>query len=1141
MQQALEGEADPLLRSSTSARPTGTVIGSRGDAFDSIECCTQAVLSDQLGGDLLPASSTSAQLFETANPGRSEPLAWSSAAPEGLGVGRNFDQVEGFEDGLRWSLGSPDGAIVGVANPSGVAGKLDIFKSFCPGWFGVCETQATFQIQRQFNAAVRNTGKDFKFSAVHGAPAPFRPGSSVAGSWTGTSQFSSSPLRQVQISWPSDEFSSGRLCVAAGRLQGMPAVIATVYLPPKGPTYPRAKELGEDLLRPLSQELVYGRSGCRAIIGDFNCAPGSLVAHQLWQDCGWIEVQDEMARRHGLTPFNTCKGASRADQIWISPELSRFLTDVGYADLFADHRLLVARFAVPKHEEMQWFWQQPQRLPWHGVNKEDMRVCYEAMPEIERSSDTTSTLRQWARKVETSARTATSCPEDFPNSCLGRCRVKAPRLRQCSLQVPSNPREGHFVIQDSFLGRAVQLWYAQLRRLESLLHNVRRGSNSHEAAAERSIVWQRILTAKGFQKNFARWWRQRPIKLQGAPDCLDSWPPETGTLEVIVNDFKQNYDRFSSWHRDRRQRVIQAKWKEGQDSCFRVARPNPKEQLETLVDTVEQCIEVCDASRQLVRVSYPFPTERILKWTLNQVPAIVRCVDGLYEVESDLVLCDGQVLSCKLIVDEISVIQERLLELWNGRWGRHAGVPESHWQQICDFARRFLPRAALELPPVCYEQWIVCAKAFKLKAATGPDGVSREDILSLPRTAIEELLNIFSDIERGAPWPDQWRRAFVHCVEKFAGAEAVSAYRPITLLSIVYRCWASARTGQLLTHLSQLRAPHQCGFTKDCMPADIWFWIQSGIEAAVASGGSRCGVVADIIKCYNCIPRQPIWPMLHVLGVPTFFTACWSKFLSGLQRSFVVRQSVGPEAESSCGFPEGCPLSCAAMTALDVTWHCYQAHYCPGARALSFVDNLEVVASRPVDAVRGLATMKSFCDKVSLQLDDDKLYGWATTSSDRRSLEAAGVRTVLEARDLGGQVTYCSKHFVHVVVDRIASVKPCFAALRKSGLCLWDRKKCIVGALWPKGLHGCEGVKLGATHFTSLRAGVMRACGWDRPGASPLIRVSLIHGDKLDPFFYQLWRCFWMFCRQCGHNEEIRSAWQALAVVIVLHKAHSRR
>lgn len=1132
-QQSVETGLSLLPSSSTSARPIGIANNGRRDGPVSAEGCIEADDSEGTGCALLPSSSTSAQLCEPAIFGRRAHSVTSVSSREDAGSG---DEQQGFcepvetldpGEAIHWSLGCPGGGIVGTCNPSGVANKLHIFGSFTPGWFSVCETQATARIQKQFNAAVKKPASKHGFYAVHSAPAPLRPGSIQAGSWTGTSQFNSSPLRQVNINWPSDEFSSGRVCIAAGKLQGLPITLASVYLPPDGPTYPRARALRELLLEPLSKELVVGRGGCRAIVGDFNCSPGSLVAQQLWTDCGWVEIQDEMSRRHGLPPFNTCKEASRVDQVWISPELARFLVDVGWADMFPDHKLLTARFRIPDGDDKQWFWQQPQGLPWHSVDKKLVADKYDALPGLDLETDPSDALRAWAKKFERAVKESVTNTEDCPSSCLGRCQVRGPRLRNSAVQVPKHSREGDFQVHDSFLGRACQLWFQQLRRLESLLRNARKNSQSEEAAQERSLVWQRVLQAKGFQHRFDLWWMRRPLQLQGAPETLDRRVPDAQSLELIVADFKQNYDRFASWHSSRRQRVIKARWQEKQDSCFRVVRPNPREQLETLVDTFDQRIEVCDASCQYVRVETAFPTEGILRWTLNKIPAVVRQVDDrVYEVDSDLVLCDGQILSCKILVDEISQIQDRLVALWNGRWGQHAGVPQDHWQRICSFAARFLPRLELHLQPVSYEQWVASAKTFKLKAARGPDGLSREDILSMPRVVTEELLIIFSKIEGGSLWPSQWLKALVVCLEKHAGAETVNDYRPITLLSIAYRCWASARTNQLLTHLSKMRAPHQCGFTQDCMPADIWFWIQSGIEASIASGGSKCGIVADIVKCYNCIPRQPLWPLLQCLGIPSFFTHCWSRFLDGLQRSFVIRQSVGPVAASTCGYPEGCPLSCAAMTALDIAWHCWQTHYAPSARALSFVDNLEVTGSGPLEAVQGLAAMRSFCESVSLQLDEAKLYGWATDRKGRQGLEAFGVRTILEARDLGGQVTYCSKHFIHVLADRIAGIKPCFAALRRSGLCLWDKHKCIVGAIWPKGLHGCEAVIVGAQHFAMLRSGVMRACCWDLPGSSAWVRVGLIHADRLDPFFYQLWRCLWMFCRQCSRSYEIRHAWQ---------------
>ena len=50
-------------------------------------------------------------------------------------------------------------------------------------------------------------------------------------------------MRQVPGLWPAGEYDSGRVLLTAAHVHGFELVSATVYLPPKGPTYPRAVEL----------------------------------------------------------------------------------------------------------------------------------------------------------------------------------------------------------------------------------------------------------------------------------------------------------------------------------------------------------------------------------------------------------------------------------------------------------------------------------------------------------------------------------------------------------------------------------------------------------------------------------------------------------------------------------------------------------------------------------------------------------------------------------------------------------------------------------------------------------------------------------------------------------------------------------
>ena len=69
---------------------------------------------------------------------------------------------------------------------------------------------------------------------------------------------------------------------------------ATVYCPAKGPTFPNARALSEELLQSVTENLVFGREGPRAILGDFNCPAGHLQQMQVWQPLGWVELQNLM-------------------------------------------------------------------------------------------------------------------------------------------------------------------------------------------------------------------------------------------------------------------------------------------------------------------------------------------------------------------------------------------------------------------------------------------------------------------------------------------------------------------------------------------------------------------------------------------------------------------------------------------------------------------------------------------------------------------------------------------------------------------------------------------------------------------------------------------------------------------------------
>ena len=96
----------------------------------------------------------------------------------------------------------------------------------------------------------------------------------------------------------------------------LPISIGTFYGFAQGPTWPKARQLSDQLLETFTQELVFGMTGVRLIMGDFNQEPEQLTQHHIWMRQGWRNAQHiaEQLLQYQILP--TYKGVNERDQIW---------------------------------------------------------------------------------------------------------------------------------------------------------------------------------------------------------------------------------------------------------------------------------------------------------------------------------------------------------------------------------------------------------------------------------------------------------------------------------------------------------------------------------------------------------------------------------------------------------------------------------------------------------------------------------------------------------------------------------------------------------------------------------------------------------------------------------------------------------
>lgn len=80
------------------------------------------------------------------------------------------------------------------------------------------------------------------------------------------------------------------------------------------------------------------------------------------------------------------------------------------------------------------------------------------------------------------------------------------------------------------------------------------------------------------------------------------------------------------------------------------------------------------------------------------------------------------------------------------------------------------------------------------------------------------------------------------------------------------------------------------------------------------------GLVVDLVKCFNRISRIPLLTAFLWMGVPVQCLRALEEMLDSLQRftEIEIAHQMGGTIPSTCGFPEGCAFSVAAMLMLSI-------------------------------------------------------------------------------------------------------------------------------------------------------------------------------------------------------------------------------
>ena len=276
--------------------------------------------------------------------------------------------------------------------------------------------------------------------------------------------------------------------------------ISAMYGFPIANAYLNALQMNNDLFSPIAERAL-NFQGPAIITGDFNCDLKDLVAWRTLQSAGWHDAALLDSRIHNRAPQPTCREATRRSFILVNAHIAARLDNCRTCDdfLFSCHPLLLAKVNFQNLIQPQLMWTLPKAtddlmfdndLQTQQVQN-DLQTWGNDFDKALETHDADKAANLFARLVQNSWVASNVDVEGnhlhLQQKYLGRDCIKLLSKRQCSIPVVRKGRDGDFEPIGGQTNISIRRHTRQLRRLETLVLQVRAKSKSGVQGANQKV------------------------------------------------------------------------------------------------------------------------------------------------------------------------------------------------------------------------------------------------------------------------------------------------------------------------------------------------------------------------------------------------------------------------------------------------------------------------------------------------------------------------------------------------------------------------------------------------------------------------------------------------------------------------------
>ena len=412
-----------------------------------------------------------------------------------------------------------------------------------------------------------------------------------------------------------------------------------------------------------------------------------------------------------------------------------------------------------------------------------------------------------------------------------------------------------------------------------------------------------------------------------------------------------------------------------------------------------------------------------------------------------------------------------------------SGHPVITPDQFLDFVGYLLPQETyLDLPRITGRDLQEVARVQK-STAGGLDGWAWNEIKALPLPWFSGLAILLGLVETTGVWPQGLLDAYKPMIPKADGDSTPLGQRPLSVLPVVYRLWASLRLGHLREWVEGWLPKSVFSLGNGLSSVEAWFSTALDIEEVLSgTGGDQLHVmVADVIKSFDTVDRSILDCVLGRLGLPDWFRKVYFSFHGQVRLRLKLAAGLGEPWCRDGGIPQGCPLSMVFNVALYVPW-CRHLDSLPDIKPQLYADNLKCSANHPRALFESARFIARYVRSVGQDVFPGKCVLLSTSKLVRRAMKLWDIsgdggfwNVQLDVRDLGGHLHFTLRARAGTLPKRICEATSGVASVGALPLGFKVKLGLVRGKYLLSGLHAAEASYVSSSSFSAFRAAIVRA------------------------------------------------------------------